>query len=93
MPKVVSALTARNQFGRLLDEVETERRSFVIEKRGAPKAILLGLDDYIRLAAPEPETLKIIGEASKRRGTDRLTMAQVDRIIHATRASRRRAAS
>ena len=93
MSSVVSALTARSQFGRILNEVERQRRSFVIEKRGSPKAILLGIQDYIRLAAPEPEVLKNLGEASMRRGTDKLSLARVDRVIRQTRAARRRAAS
>ena len=33
----------------------------MIEKRGAPKAVLLGIRDYVRLAAPEPEVLRAIG--------------------------------
>ena len=93
MPNVISALTARNRFGKMLDEVDKQRRSFVIEKRGSPKAILLGIQDYIRLAAPEPEILKRIGDASIRRGTDRITMSQIDKVIKSARTSRRRAAS
>jgi PHD/YefM family antitoxin component YafN of YafNO toxin-antitoxin module len=34
---VVSALRARASLGRLLRRVEDERRSLVIEKRGAPQ--------------------------------------------------------
>lgn len=90
---VISALTARSQFGQILDEVDQHRRSFIIEKRGSPKAILLGVQDYIRLAAPEPEILKTLGEASIRRGTDGLTMRQIDRVIQAARTKRRRVAS
>ena len=93
MPTVISALTARNRFGKILDEVDIQRRSFVVEKRGSPKAIILGVQDYIKLAAPEPEVLKSLGEASIRRGTDRLTMSQIDRVIKAARTSPRRAAS
>jgi prevent-host-death family protein len=93
MSNVISALTARSQFGQILDQVEQQRRSFVIEKRGSPKAILMGIQDYIRLAAPEPEILKSLGEASIRRGTDKLTMRQIDHVIKAARTSRRRAAS
>jgi hypothetical protein len=37
---VVSALRARTNFGKLLQRVENEGRSLVIEKRGAPRAIL-----------------------------------------------------
>src|SRR3954462_4638987 len=62
---VVSALHARSNFGKLLRRVEDERRSLVIEKRGTPKAVLLSIRDYVRLAAPEPEVLRLIGEESK----------------------------
>jgi len=83
---VVSALHARVNFGKLLRRVEEECRSLVIEKRGTPRAVLLSLRDYVRLAATEPEVLAIIGRDSKRKGTDSLTSRQVDRIIKAARA-------
>ena len=82
---VVSALRARAHFGKLLRRVEEERRSLVIEKRGTPKAVLLSLRDYVRLASPEPEVLRIIGEESQRKGTDRLTSRQIDQVIQAAR--------
>ena len=87
---VVSALRARANFGNLLRRVEQERRSLVIEKRGTPRAILLSIRDYVRLAAPEPEVLRIIGEESQRKGTDTLTARQIDRIIKATRLKRKK---
>jgi prevent-host-death family protein len=83
---VVSALHARTNFGRLLRQVEVERRSLVIAKRGTPRAILLSIRDYVRLAAPEPEVLKALGEESIRKGTDTLSSRQIDRIIKAARA-------
>ena len=89
---VVSALTARAGLGKLLRQVEDESRSLVIEKRGAPKAVLLSIRDYIKLAAPEPEVLRVIGEESKRNGTDKLTSRQIDQIIKATRAQKRKRA-
>ena len=90
---VVSALHARANFGKLLRRVSDERRSLIIEKRGTPKAVLMSIRDYVRLAAPEPEVLRLIGEESQRKGTDRLTSRQIDQVIKATRAqnkSRRR---
>ena len=89
-PIVVSALRARTGFGKLLRRVEDERRSLVIEKRGAPKAVLLSIRDYVRLAAPEPEVLRVIGEESQRRGTDKLTSRQIDEEIKAARAAKRK---
>ena len=85
---VVSALWARTNFGNLLRRVEDERRSLVIEKRGTPRAVLLSIRDYVRLAAPEPEVLRIIGEESKAKGTDRLSSQQIDRVIRAVRAKK-----
>ncbi len=85
---VVSALRARTNFGNLLRRVEDERRSLVIEKRGTPRAVLLSIQDYVRLAAPEPEVLRIIGEESEAKGTNKLSSQQIDKIIRHTRARR-----
>jgi len=85
---VVSALRARANFGKLLRRVEDERRSLVIEKRGTPKAVLLSIRDYVKLAAPEPEVLRVIGEESERKGTSSLTGRQIERVIKASRTER-----
>ena len=81
----VSELNVRTSFGKLLRRIEDERRSLVIEKRGIPKAVLLRIRDYVRLAAPEPEVLSVIGEESRHNGTDKLTSGQIDRIIKTAR--------
>jgi prevent-host-death family protein len=85
---VVSALRARANFGKLLRRVEDERRSLVIEKRGTPRAVLLSIRDYVKLAAPEPEVLRVIGEESERKGTSVLTARQIEQVIKASRAER-----
>ena len=85
--KVVSALTARSHFGKLLQRVEDQRGSLVIEKRGTPRAVLLSIRDYLRLAAPEPEVLRLIGDDSRKNGTDKLTSAQIDQVIKQARKS------
>jgi prevent-host-death family protein len=88
--RVISALQARTHFAEILQKVERERRSFVVQKRGSPKAIILSVPDYIKLAAPEPEILRILGEESKRNGTDRLTSRQIDAEIREARREMRR---
>ncbi len=87
---VVSALRARAGFGKLLQRVEEEHRSLVIEKRGTPRAVLLSIRDYVRLATPEPEVLRVIGEESKRKRTDALTSRQIDQVIKTVRANKRK---
>ena len=85
---VISALRVRAHFGEVLRRVERDGRSLVIEKRGIPRAVLLSLQEYVRLAAPEPEVLRAIGEDSKRRGTSNLTSRQIDAEIRAVRAKK-----
>src|ERR1700733_16085778 len=87
---VISALRARANFGKLLDRVDDERRSLVIEKRGTPRAVLLSIRDYVKLAAPEPEVLRILGEESERNGTNALTSRQIDQVIKTTRAQKKK---
>ena len=87
---VVSALHARANLGSLLRRVDQERRSLVIQKRGTPKAILLSIRDYVRMAAPEPEVLRVIGEESRRKGTDKLTSRQIDKIVQRARTQMRK---
>ena len=49
----------------------------------------LSIRDYVKLAAPEPEVLKILGEDSERNGTNILTARQIDQVIKATRAQKK----
>jgi PHD/YefM family antitoxin component YafN of YafNO toxin-antitoxin module len=70
--------------------VEDEQRSLIIEKRGTPRAVLLSIRDYVKLAAPEPEVLRIIGEESERNQTNILTSRQIDQVIKASRAKKKK---
>ncbi len=88
--KVMSAMRARAQFGKLLDYVAKERQSVVIEKRGTPRAVLMSLQDYIRLTAPDPEILLIGGQELRRKGTDKLGERQIERIIGTVPADKKR---
>lgn len=87
---VVSALSLRTNLGKILHRVDVERRSLVIEKRGTPTAVLMNIRDYVKLAAPEPEILKIIGDEAKRNKTNALTSRQIDQVIKAARSEKKR---
>ena len=60
-------------------------RPRVVKKRAARREIQLSVKDCLRRAAALPETLKTIGEESRRNRTDTLSSRQIDRIIKATR--------
>src|SRR6266581_5817262 len=85
---VVSALRARANFGKLLRRVDDESRSLVIEKRGIPRAVLLSIRDYVKLAAPEPEVLRLLGKESERNRTSALTSREIDKIIRKARSQK-----
>ena len=89
MSKVISTTTARSQFDQILRRAAKQQARFVIEDKGMPQAILIGIRDFIKMAAPEPKILKIIGEESKRKGTNKLTMRQIDAEIKAYRREKR----
>jgi prevent-host-death family protein len=87
---VVSALSLRTNLGKILRRMDAERRSLVIEKRGTPTAVLLNIRDYVKLAAPEPEILKIVGDEAKRNKTDDLTSRRIDQVIKAARSAKKK---
>jgi hypothetical protein len=41
-------------------------------------AVLLSIRDYVRLVAPEPEVLRVIGEESRRKEMDKLASRRID---------------
>lgn len=85
---MVTALYARANLGKLLRRVEDEGRPLVIG--GSPPAVLLSIRDYVHLAVPEPEVLRILGQESKQKGTNRISPKQVDQVIRAARSAKRR---
>jgi len=60
------------------------RQALAPSRRGAP----LARDREARHAAPEPEVLRVIGEESKRKGTDKLASRQIDQVIKSARAEK-----
>jgi len=83
---VVSALRARANFGKLLRRIDDQQGSLVIEKRGIPRAVILSIRDYVKLAAPEPEVLRLLGEESLRNRTSPLNSREIDKIIRKARS-------
>jgi prevent-host-death family protein len=87
MTKAVPALTARTHFGQLMQRARTGRARFLVSKKGEPQVVILGVEDYFRtvLGLKEPPVLKRIHEAARARGLDKLSMAEIDRIVRSVR--------
>ena len=55
MLESVTATEARVHFGELLQRVIRSKKAIVVERAGKPLAVILSMDEYERLAAPEEE--------------------------------------
>ncbi len=88
MPKVISALAARTQFGQIMRRARKQQERFVVDRRGEPQVVIMGIKDFLRTIAPAPEVLAAIRAASKRKGRSLMTMREIDREIAAYRRER-----
>jgi prevent-host-death family protein len=74
MTKNVPAFIARTQFGQILERASKNKERFLVTKKGEAKAIILGVEDYLRTIVETPESLlrsRIValeGEWCQRRG-------------------------
>jgi len=89
MPIVVSALDARTQLGQLMRRAKNDSERFVVDKRGEPQVIIIGIDDFLKNIAPEADALAATRQDAKRKGTNQLSMRAIDHEIKAYRREKR----
>jgi prevent-host-death family protein len=89
MPKSITALAARTQFGQIMRRASGKKQErFIVEKRGEPTVVILGIEDFLKTIAPEPNVLAAIRADSRKNKTDKLSMREIDREISAYRKER-----
>jgi prevent-host-death family protein len=91
MPKIISALEARTQFGQIMERASERDERFVVDRRGEPTVVIMSVRDYINTVAPEHGVLARIGAASRQRGTHKLTLREIGDEITAYRKVKRKA--
>lgn len=89
MPRVITALTARTQFGQILRRAGRQQERFIVDRRGIPEVVIMGLKDFLKTVAPAAEVLRAIRAEARRTKTSKLTSRQIDREISAYRRERR----
>jgi len=89
MTKKISALTARTQFGQIMNRAVEKQERFLVDRRGEPAVIIMSVDDYLETIAPEDTALQKIRDEAKRTGLDKLTMEEIDAEIAAYRREKR----
>jgi len=90
IPRSVTALAARTQFGQIMRRAAGKKQErFIVDKRGQPKVVIMGVQDFLKTIAPEPAVLAAIRAELAKNKTDKLSMKQIDREIAAYRKERR----
>ena len=90
MPRVITAVTARTQLGQILRRAGRQQERFIVDRRGNPEVVIMGLKDFLRTIVPEPEVLRAIRAEARRNKTSKFSNRQIDREISAYRRERRR---
>jgi len=58
MTRKITAVTARTQFGQILDRAVDHNERFLVERNGEPVAVIMSVADFVRTLAPSPDWLK-----------------------------------
>jgi prevent-host-death family protein len=85
VPKIVSALAARTQFGQIMRRARTDNQRFIVDRRGEPQVVIMGVKDFIKTIAPEKKVLAAIRAGSRKNGTSKMTLRDINREIRAYR--------
>ena|SRR5437867_2260903 len=89
IPKIISALTARTQFGQILRRAGRQQERFIVDRRGEPEVVIMGVKDFLKTIVPEPEVLRAIRAEAKKNKKSKLTNRQIQREIRAYRRERK----
>ncbi len=86
--KVISALAARTQLGQIMRRARLEQTRFVVDRRGEPQVVIMGIKDFLNTIAPEKKILAAIRAAARKKGKDKLSLRQINREIRSYRRER-----
>lgn len=89
MTRNITADEARTEFAEIMDRAIEHNDRFLVERDDESAVLILSVADYVRTLAPPPDWLKEIQDDAKRKGLDKLTMADIDAEIAAARRERK----
>lgn len=88
VPKIVSALAARTQLGQIMRRARVEHTRFVVDRRGEPQVVIMGVKDFLRTFAPQKKAVAAIRAAARKQGKNKLSTSAINREIRAYRRER-----
>ncbi len=88
VPRIVSALAARTQLGQIMRRARVEQARFVVDRRGEPQVVIMGIKDFLKTIVPEKKVIAAIRAASRKHGKNKLSIREINREIRAYRRDR-----
>ena len=88
MTKLIDALSARTNFGNLMEQAEKQNLRFLVSRRGKPKVVILSVEDYLKNIIKQPEILTSIQISAQKAGLDQVSHEEIQTEIKAYRQSK-----
>lgn len=88
--KLIDALSARTQFGNVMNRAENENIRFLVSRRGKPKVVILSVEDYLRNIIRKPGILAEIQADAVKAGLDEMSDEEINAEITACRQAMKR---
>lgn len=85
MNKSIDALTARTQFGGIMEKANKDQTRFVVNKRGKPSVVILSVEDYLRNVVKRPSIVVELQQEAAKSGLSKMTDAEIQKEIKAAR--------
>lgn len=89
MTKLIDALSARTNFGKVMKEAEKKETRFLVSRRGKPKVVILSVEDYLRNIIKEPKILVEIQQDAITAGLNKITEQEIEAEISSYRKSKK----
>ena len=81
----IDALTARTQFGDVMNKAEKNSTRFLVSRRGKPAVVILSVADYMNNFAKKSPLLTKIQLRAQKAGLDKMTDEEINAEIQAAR--------
>ena len=87
---LIDALSARTRFGELMEKAETESIRYLVSRRGKPKVVILGIEDYLKNIIKKDKLLVEVQLSAKQAGLDKMTTSEIGSEIENYRKSKKK---
>ena len=87
---LIDALSARTRFGELIEKAGAESIRYLVSRRGKPKVVILGIEDYLKNIIKKDELLVEVQLSAKQAGLDKMKTSEIDSEIENYRKSKKK---